>query len=284
MNAVADLNRLLASCEVCPRRCRVNRLNGEKGYCGVGAEPLVSSSGPHFGEEPVLVGAGGSGTIFFTGCNLGCVFCQNYDISHQRYGCSVTARDLADVMLRLQEIGCHNINWVTPTHQIVAIMPALEIARAGGLTLPTVYNCGGYECVEVLRLIEGQVDIYMPDAKYARAETAERYSEASDYPKVMKAALLEMHRQVGDLEIRGAIATRGLLVRHLVMPGHTDESVEILDFIAQQVSPNTYVNIMGQYRPTFRAAEFPEIRRRVTTDEYLTVVHHARRLGLRISD
>ena len=263
--------------------CRVNRLGGDTGHCGIGPDPVISSVGPHFGEEPPLVGSGGSGTIFFTGCNLGCVFCQNYDISHLRHGRRITTDDLAQAMLQLQEIGCHNVNWVTPTHQVVGIMEALEVARSRGLTVPTVFNCGGYERVEILRMLEGRVEIYMPDAKYAHSRTAERCSAAPDYPEVMKAALKEMHRQVGELEIRDGIAVKGLLIRHLVMPGHTDESLEILDFIAREVSPNTVVNVMAQYRPTFRAHEFPAINRRPETNEYISVVRHARKLGLRLS-
>jgi len=230
------------------------------------------------------VGRGGSGTIFFTGCSLGSVFCQNDDISHRREGRTVSVRRLADAMLQLQEIGCHNVNWVTPTHQTPAIVEALELARAEGLIVPTVYNCGGYERVEVLKRLHGLVDIYMPDAKYIRADTAERYSDAPDYPEVMKAALKEMHGQVGDLEVRGAVAVRGLLVRHLVMPGLAGESAAILDFLTRDISPNTYVNVMAQYRPAYRARDFPEIATRVSHKEYREAVNHARRLGLRLSD
>jgi len=283
MSAADKLNEVLASCVLCPRKCRVNRLAGEIGYCGVGADPVIASSGPHFGEEPPLVGRRGSGTVFFTGCNLGCVFCQNYEISHIKEGRRCTVDALADVMLQLQALGCHNVNWVTPTHQAPAIMAALEMARSSGLTVPTVFNCGGYESVETLRMIEGRVDIYMPDAKFSRRETAERYCSAPDYPESMKAALKEMRRQVGDLVIRDGVAVRGLLVRHLVMPDHGDESKEVLDFLANEVSPDTYVNIMDQYRPAYRAHEFPQISRPVSRAEYLDAMGHAERLGLRIS-
>ena len=284
MDRIDELKAVLRCCEICPRLCRVDRLAGEVGVCGIGADPTISSAGPHFGEEPPLVGRGGSGTIFLTGCNLRCLFCQNYDISCLRHGRRVSVEDLAGAMLRLQASGCHNVNWVTPTHQVPAIMEALQIARRKGLTLPTVYNCGGYERVEILRMIEGEVDIYMPDAKYWNSSTAERYSSAPDYPGIMQAALKEMHRQVGDLEIQDGVAVRGLLVRHLVMPGHTDESRAILDFIAREISQDTYVNVMAQYRPAYRAHEFPEISRRTTTDEYLEALRHAQKLGLRISD
>ena len=187
-------------------------------------------------------------------------------------------------MLHLQSAGCHNINWVTPTHQVPAIFAALRTARDRGLRVPVVFNCGGYERVEILRLLEGRVEIYMPDAKFLRPETAARYSTAPDYPDAMKAALREMHRQVGDLEIRDGLAVKGLLVRHLVMPGGADESIAILDFIAREISPNTYVNVMDQYHPAGRSRDFPEISRRITREEYLRVLRHAESLGLRISD
>ncbi len=283
-STVAELKEILRSCVLCPRMCRVDRLSGELGYCRTEAEPVMSSAGPHHGEEPPLVGVGGSGTIFFTGCNLCCVFCQNYDISHLHNGRRVSARDLARAMLRLQEIGCHNINWVTPTHQLPAIFEALQMARSQGLTVPTVYNCGGYERVEILRKLEGLVDIYMPDAKYFFPETAKAYSDAPDYPEMMKAALKEMNRQVGDLEIHDGVAVRGLLVRHLVMPACTEESQAILDFLAREISPNTYVNVMDQYRPMHRAHEFVQIARRLRAEEYLLVLGHARKLELRISE
>jgi len=284
MGLIENLNRIMASCVLCPRMCRVNRLDGEIGFCGIGSQPTVSSTGPHFGEEPPLVGVGGSGTVFFTGCNLGCVFCQNWEISHGREGRPITVTDLSNMMLQLQKAGCENINWVTPTHQVPAIMEALDRARSGGLALPTVFNCGGYERAEILRLLEGHVDVYMPDAKFARRETARRYAGAPDYPEVMKIALKEMRRQVGDLEVRNGIAVRGLLVRHLVMPGCVDESMAILDFIASEVSPDTYVNVMDQYRPAFRAVEFPKINRRTPRAEYTSVRDHALKLGLRLSN
>ena len=210
----------MESCELCPRRCKVNRLNDEKGFCGTGAKAVVSSVGPHFGEESVLVGNGGSGTIFFAGCNLGCVFCQNYDISQLRQGNEVEIDDLANMMLQLQGRGCININFVTPTHVTPHIIESVHIARTKGLKIPTVYNCGGYESIEPLRLLAGTIDIYMPDAKYLNPDSSGKYSFAQDYPEVMKSTLLEMHRQVGDLEIKDGVAIRGLLVRHLVMPGN----------------------------------------------------------------
>ncbi len=245
---------------------------------------MVSSFGPHFGEEPVLVGFGGSGTIFFTGCNLGCVFCQNYRISHLMEGEYITVQQLANIMLLLQEKGCHNINLVTPTHQVPQIFEAVEIAKSRGLNIPIVYNCGGYESVEVLKQLEGLVDIYMPDVKTFNREFAENYLKASDYPEVVKGALLEMHRQVGDLEVNDfGIAKKGLLVRHLVMPGWTEDSKRILRWIAENISRNTYVNVMDQYYPYYKACDYPEICRRITPEEFEEVYSFARKLGFRLA-
>lgn len=279
--AAHELHARLSPCRLCPRECGIDRNAGEIGFCGIGADAVVAATCPHFGEEPPLVGRGGSGTIFFAGCSLGCVFCQNDDISHGRAGREITVDALAGMMLDLQRLGCHNINWVTPTHQIHAIIDALERARGRGLALPTVYNSGGYESVEILRLLEGQVDIYMPDAKFAVNARGERYCAAADYGDVMRVSIREMHRQVGDLEIRDGIAGRGLLVRHLVMPGMVEESRAILDFLAHDVSPNTYVNVMPQYRPVYRACEYPEIARRPSQAEFEAVCSHAHQLGLR---
>ena len=272
----------LASCAICPRRCGVNRLEGEVGFCGVGAEALFASAGPHFGEEDVLVGRGGSGTIFFAGCNLGCIFCQNYEISHGRDGRPIDPDHLASVMIRLQGRGCCNINFVTPTHVTPQMMLAILRARDIGLRVPIVYNCGGYESLDTLRTLDGFVDIYMPDAKYADGAAA-RLSDAPDYPDVMFAALREMHRQVGDLEIRNGVATRGLLVRHLVLPNGLAGSRAILDFLAGSISPRTYVNVMAQYRPCYRASECPEIDRPPTRQEFAEAHAHAARLGLRLA-
>ncbi len=275
---------LLADCRICPRNCGVNRLAGQTGFCRIPAEPVVSSAGPHFGEESVLVGRGGSGTIFFAGCNLACVFCQNFEISHLVEGRSVTQGELAATMLRLQEMGCENINFVTPSHVVPQIMAALEIARDEGLEIPTVFNSGGYDKVETLRLLEGVIQIYMPDAKYFDPVAAQKYSSATNYPEVVKAALKEMHRQVGDLEIKNGVATRGLLVRHLVMPGMTEDSVRVIDFLADQISRNTYINVMGQYRPCCHAERFAEINRRPLREEIDRVRDYAARKGLRLSD
>jgi putative pyruvate formate lyase activating enzyme len=271
-------------CTLCPRRCKVDRSKGQTGFCGITDMPLVSSVGPHFGEESVLVGRGGSGTIFFAGCNLGCVFCQNFDISHHRHGRQVTIEQLAQSMLELQDYGCVNINFVTPTHVIGAIVAAIELARKSGLTLPTVYNAGGYDLVETLQLLEGHIDIYMPDMKYSDSEVAKELSAAPDYPDVNFAAVKEMHRQVGDLQVENGLATRGLLIRHLVLPNGLAGSVKIIDFLAEQISPKTVINVMDQYRPCYKASSHPQINRRPTLDEIDSVREYATRKGLNVLD
>ncbi|MGA1979132.1 MAG: radical SAM protein [Sedimentisphaerales bacterium] len=280
--AVLKLWDCMNPCMLCPRKCKVERSKGEIGFCGIGDKPIVSSVGPHFGEESVLVGYGGSGTIFFAGCNLGCVFCQNFDISHHRNGRQVTIEQLAQSMLELQSYGCSNINFVTPTHVIPAITVALELARKSGLTLPTVYNCGGYDSVETLKLLEGFIDIYMPDMKYSDSAVAQELSGAADYPQVNREAVKEMHRQVGDLQIEKGLAARGLLVRHLVLPENLAGSFEIIDFLAQEINPRTAINVMDQYRPCFKAGAHPKINRRPTTQEIKSVCDYAIEKGLRV--
>ena len=278
------LKELISPCRLCPRNCNVKRSEGEVGFCKVTDKPMVSSFGPHFGEEPVLVGFGGSGTIFFTGCNLGCVFCQNYQISHLMEGEYITTEELADIMLYLQGRGCHNVNLVTPTHQVTQIFEAVDIAKRKGLTVPIVYNCGGYESVEVLKEIEGLVDIYMPDIKTFSREFANKYLKAPDYPEVVKEAVLEMQRQVGFLKVNGfGLAERGLIVRHLVMPNWTEDSKEILKWIAENLGKDTYVNVMDQYYPYYKACDYPEICRRITDKEFNTVYNYAKSLGLRLA-
>ena len=269
-------------CTLCPRRCEVNRSKGEIGFCGIGEIPVVSSVGPHFGEESVLVGFGGSGTIFFAGCNLGCVFCQNFDISHHRHGRRMSIEQLAQSMLELQDYGCSNINFVTPTHVIPAITAGIELARKKGLTLPTVYNTGGYDSVETLKLLEGFVDIYMPDMKYSDPEVARELSAAPDYPQVNREAVKEMHRQVGDLKVQKGLATRGLLVRHLVLPENLAGSFEVIDFLAGQISPSTTINVMYQYRPCHKASSHPKINRRPTFEEIESVRQYAIKKGLNV--
>ena len=275
------LMEFLKECRLCPRECRVNRLNGEVGVCQAGSELVVSSAFPHFGEEAPLVGHHGSGTIFLTHCNLRCIFCQNYDISHLGNGERITISDLVRVMVRLQEIGCHNINFVTPTHYVPQIVASLPEAIEKGLRLPIVYNCSGYESIEVIRLLEGVVDIYMPDAKYLDESHSKRFSNAPDYPEVNKKILKEMYRQVGDLTINSkGIAERGLLIRHLVMPNEVSSSEAVLKFIAEEISVHSYVNIMDQYRPEYRAHEYPEINRRITHKEYLEAIQWAKHYHL----
>ncbi len=279
---VRRLRDLTDPCTLCPRRCGAHRTKGEVGFCGIGDEPVVSSIGPHFGEESVLVGAGGSGTIFFAGCNLGCVFCQNFDISHHRHGRPISIEQLAQAMLELQRHGCSNINFVTPTHVVAPIAAALELARGQGMTLPTVYNCGGYDSVETLRLLDGFIDIYMPDMKYSDPRVAQELSEAPDYPQINREAVREMHRQVGELRTERGLATRGLLVRHLVLPENLAGSFEVVDFLAGQVSRRTAINVMDQYRPCYRAASHPAINRRPTLDEIQAVRDYAVKKGLNV--
>jgi putative pyruvate formate lyase activating enzyme len=278
---VQSLKEFLSECRLCPRECRVNRLNGEVGYCGAGAELMISSAFPHFGEEPPLVGYHGSGTIFLAHCNLRCIFCQNYDISHLGNGKRITSSDMAQVMVRLQEMGCNNINFVTPTHYAPQIIGSLPEAIEKGLRLPIVYNCSGYESIEVIRLLEGVVDIYMPDAKYMDQRYSKQFSNAPDYPEVIKKVLKEMHRQVGDLTTNSkGIAERGLLIRHLVMPDGVASSEAVLKFIAKEISVHSYVNIMDQYRPEYQAHEYPEINRRITHKEFLEAIQWAKRYQL----
>jgi len=275
------LNQALSSCELCPRRCKVNRLKDEKGVCHTGKLAYLSSFSPHFGEESPLVGTRGSGTIFFTYCNLGCIFCQNYDISHLGEGYPVEDEELAEVMLRLKNMGCHNINFVTPTHVIAQILRALPIAIEKGLDLPLVYNTGGYDLVSTLELLDGVFDIYMPDFKYSNPEVAKRFSNAPDYPEIVKSALKEMHRQTGVLvtDKRG-IAQRGLIIRHLVFPENLAGTDEVMKFISQNISKDSYVNLMDQYRPAHKANDFPPLDRRITSEEYKTALNVAKKYGL----
>ncbi len=278
---IAAATDLLLSCEVCPHRCRVDRRHGELGLCRTGDQPMVSSYGPHFGEEDPLVGERGSGTIFFTNCNLYCIFCQNWEISHGGEGEEISTADLAAIMLQLQAQGCHNINFVTPSHQVPMILAALPAAIAGGLHIPLVYNTGGYDAVETLQLLEGVIDIYMPDFKFWDPQVAAALTNAPDYPEVARQALKEMHRQVGDLVMdeRG-IAYRGLLVRHLVLPEGMAGTKEIMEFLAREISPNTYVNVMGQYRPCGEAYRHPALSRFLTAAEHREAEALARSAGL----
>jgi putative pyruvate formate lyase activating enzyme len=272
---------ILSQCDLCPHRCLVDRHHGERGLCRTGDQPLVSSYGPHFGEEDPLVGQHGSGTIFFTHCNLYCIFCQNYEISHGGEGEEITTADLAAIMLYLQKKGCHNINFVTPSHQVAQILEALPPAIDGGLNVPLVYNTGGYDALAALQLLDGVIDIYMPDFKFWDPQVAVDLCEAPDYPEIARQALKEMHRQVGDLAIDDAgVAHRGLLVRHLVLPDGLAGTQEVMEFLAREISPNTYVNVMGQYRPCGRASEHPSLRKFLGGPEHEQAQHLAREAGL----
>jgi putative pyruvate formate lyase activating enzyme len=271
---------IMKHCTICPHHCGVDRTAGEKGKCRSGVMPVVSAVQRHMGEEACLVGRNGSGTIFFTNCNLACIFCQNYDISHEGRGGEMSFDELADAMLSLQDRGCHNINLVTPTHMVYGIVMALRKAVPKGLHLPIVYNSGGYDSVETLELLDGIVDIYMPDFKYMDPDAALELSGAEDYPSAAMAALKEMHRQVGDLKCDAeGIACRGLLVRHLVLPNNRASSDRVIAFLAE-LSKDTYVNIMDQYRLEYRARECFDLRRRVTLDEYASAIRNAECAGL----
>jgi len=278
---IEKLYEILKECRICPRECRVNRLKGEKGFCGCGEELIVSSFHPHFGEEPPISGYRGSGTIFFAHCNLRCVFCQNYPISHLGNGNKISVEELAEGMINLQKMGCHNINLVTPTHFIPQIVLALSKAIEKGLSIPLVYNCGGYEAVETLKLLKGLVDIYMPDIKYGGEEEGKKYSSAPDYFEIAKKAVKEMFTQVGNLQIdKEGIARKGLLIRHLILPHKLAKTRNVLKFIAEEISPYTYISLMSQYFPAYRAREFKELSRRITREEYEEALEITRELGL----
>ena len=278
---VAEAYRRLQRCDICPRQCGVNRREGKLGTCRTGEQAVVSSYGPHFGEEAPLVGAGGSGTVFFACCNLHCQFCQNYEISQLGEGRPATPEQMAAIFLRLQDMGCHNINLVSPSHVVPQILAAVLIAGEDGLRLPLVYNTGGYDALATLALLDGVVDIYMPDMKYADAAVAERFSKVANYPAANQAAVQEMHRQVGDLAVdKRGIAQRGLLVRHLVLPEGLAGTEQIARFLANSVSRDTYINVMDQYRPCHKANELPPLNRRITPEEYRNAVQAVRDAGL----
>ncbi|MGI6469721.1 MAG: radical SAM protein [Syntrophomonadaceae bacterium] len=287
-------SRELASpCVLCGRRCGAMRFASSenpgtdaqpvRGICETQDKAVVSSAGPHFGEEPPLVGQRGSGTIFFAGCNLKCIFCQNYDIAHHFRGQEVSDEELAQLMLQVQELGCHNVNLVSPTHVVPNILAAVRLAARQGLHIPLVYNTGGYDSLETIRLLEGVVDIYMPDMKYGEPEPAREFSKATDYPEINFAAVKKMHRQVGDLAIgKNRVAVRGLLVRHLVLPGGLAGTKKVMEFLANSISRDTYVNIMAQYRPCYKAVGHPLLGRRISDAEYFEALHIAAKAGLRI--
>jgi putative pyruvate formate lyase activating enzyme len=269
-------------CQLCPRGCGVNRKKGEKGFCRAPLRPVIFSFHPHFGEEMSLVGDNGSGTIFFSNCNLRCIFCQNWPISHEGRGEEVQDEDVADMMISLQKNGCHNINLVTPTHVMPNILNATRIALKKGLHLPLVYNTSGYERLEILKILDGIVDIYMPDMKYMDGEKAAKYSAgASDYPEVTKKAIIEMNRQVGELQLdKRGIAIRGLIIRHLVMPNRVAGTEKFVRWVAERLPRSTHVNIMAQYRVEYRAFEYPEISRGIAVQEFLEAMDWAEKYGL----
>lgn len=261
--------KMLSSCCICPRSCKVNRLKNEKGFCKTGLKPKVCSFMPHHGEEPPISGERGSGTIFFSYCSMSCVYCQNYQFSQLDEGREVSFEELADFMLKLQDMGCHNINLVTPAHVMPQILKSLDIAIAGGLKIPIVYNSGGYELSKVIKLLDGIIDIYLPDMRYSQEEQAVKYSNAPGYPEYNREALKEMHRQAGIAKIDNkGIITRGLIIRHLVLPNNIAGTSVTMKFIAENISPDTYISLMSQYMPTYKAKEFKEMSRRITYDEY----------------
>lgn len=269
-NRVEAAYKFLESCRVCPRECGVNRLKNDKlGFCRSGLNPAISSASPHHGEEPPLSGTKGSGTIFFANCNLKCAYCQNYPISQMGHGAEKTPAELACQMLWLQEQGCHNLNLVTPTHFMPQILKALGIAKERGFSLPVVYNTSGYDSVEALRLLDGVVDIYLPDMRYSDNQAALKYSIAPHYAEVNRAAVKEMYRQVGNLVVdENGIAKRGLIVRHLVLPGGLSGTESIMKFLAEEISKDVYISLMSQYFPAYKATTMKELSRRITADEY----------------
>ncbi|HVN82352.1 MAG TPA: radical SAM protein [Terriglobia bacterium] len=279
---VTEARRRLEHCDLCPNHCQVNRFKSIVGtVCQTGALAIVSSYGAHYGEERPLSGWNGSGTIFFSRCNLRCVFCQNWEISHKGIGREMTAAELASIMLQLERQGCHNINLVSPSHVVAPLLEAVEIAALNGLTVPLVYNTGGYDSLETLKLLDGVIDIYMPDMKYGSSDMAHRYSRAQDYAQVNQRAVEEMHRQVGDLILSpDGIALKGLLIRHLILPGEISNVDQVLRFIANKLSSNTYINLMDQYRPCYRAGNYPPLDRPLSRGEYLSAVECAHHLGL----
>ncbi len=279
--AVEEALAALESCRLCPRDCDVNRLEDQTGICHIGRQAIISSAFPHFGEEDCLRGRGGSGTIFFGLCNLKCVFCQNWDISQKQAGQALEAEAIAALMLDLQRRGCHNINFVSPEHVVPQMLEAILLAVRRGLVLPIVYNTSGYDSLHSLRLLDGVIDIYMPDFKFWQRSSAKRLAKVEDYPEVARRVIRAMHAQVGALEIGSdGLARRGVLVRHLVMPGQLDESRAIFAFLAREVSPDTYVNVMGQYRPEHKTRFYPEIHRRLRAHELAEAFAAAADAGL----
>jgi len=278
---VEKLKGILEACNLCPHNCGVNRLKEEKGFCKTGSKMIITCYGKHWEEEKELVGTGGSGMIFFSFCSMRCVFCQNYDLSHFKDGEEETPERLAEIMLELQQNGCHNINLVSPTHVIPQIVEAIYIAVPKGLTIPIVYNTGGYENEETLKLLDGIITIYMPDFKFFDSDEAYKYTNCKNYSDVTRAAMKEMYRQVGDMVVDDKnIAVSGLLIRYLVMPDFFSDAVRVIDFIAEQISRNTMLDIMGQYEPAYKAFDYTKIARKTTKEELMEVVKYAKEKGL----
>ncbi|MCP3943661.1 MAG: radical SAM protein [Desulfobacteraceae bacterium] len=283
LKKIKQSSALLTSCSLCPRQCNKDRTRKEKGYCSTGKKAVVASFSAHFGKEPQLVGDKGSGTIFFSHCNLKCIFCQNYDISVAGRGRKVDDGNLASIMLDLQKTGCHNINLVTPTHVVPQILKALDIAIDYGLNIPLVYNCSGYESIDTLDILKNIIDIYMPDFKFWEPELSQRYCHARDYPKIAKKAIKKMYDQVGDLKVdKAGIACSGLIVRHLVMPGNLDGTHHILKFLKEKISPHTHVNLMSQYHPMGDADKIKELSNPLTHKEFRKALHLAKKFNLKI--
>jgi putative pyruvate formate lyase activating enzyme len=278
---VVEAYRHLSICDVCAWECPVDRRAGKLGVCRTGEMARISSYGPHFGEESPLSGTRGSGTIFFTRCNLRCQYCQNHDISQADRGDEVEPESIAEMMLELQSRGCHNINFVSPSHVVPQILAAVLIAAQAGLRIPLVYNTGGYDSMGMLELLDGVIDIYMPDMKYSDPVVAKRYSRIPDYPQINQKAVKEMHRQVGDLSVdKDGIAVRGLLVRHLVLPDNLAGTDEVVRYLCERVSQNTYLNIMNQYHPAYKSHHYPALNRRLTDQEYQSAVDFAIAAGM----
>ncbi len=278
---MVSYKEILKNCNICPHKCNVNRIEGELGKCNSSCKIKIYSYFAHFGEEPELVGRYGSGTIFFSGCNLLCIFCQNYEISHLNQGYEISIENLSDIMIELEDKKCHNINFVTPTHFTFQIIEAIHLAKSRGLSIPIVWNSNAYERVETLQKLEGLVDIYMPDLKFLRCSIAGRLTTADNYFQFASSAIKEMHRQVGDLLIDKGLAKRGLLIRHLIMPENFSDSFEIIKFIADNFGTNTYLNLMEQYHPSFKSYTIPEINRRIRSDEYYKCIDYAKSLGFK---
>jgi len=277
---VKSLDKILNDCVICPHKCKVNRIKGKKGLCGAGYKPVISSALPHHGEEPPISGTGGSGTIFFSHCNMKCVYCQNYQISQELEGLEHNVLELSEIMLRLQNSGCHNINFVSPTIWIPQIVKALNLARNKGLLIPTVFNTGGYDNPQIIEMLDGVIDIYMPDMRYSNDDMAKKYSMVKEYVQYNRQSVKEMYRQVGGLKLdKEGIAKKGLLVRLLVMPDNIGGIKNTLDFIKNELSTDVYLSIMAQYHPVYKAFKYPELSRMITAKEYLEVVKYAEKKG-----